>query len=106
MAAQATQPPQGSSDESVRITAAMRSQVLREHYRDEWIVQHAKFLEARNNRDALARRYDSDPNQVRPYQIDDANRQLTAARTVDQYVHAVAVAYGNRDFGGFTAVQS
>jgi hypothetical protein len=84
--------------DSVCITPAMRERVLQEHYRDESIRQHAAAVEARTNRDSLVTRYRSNPESVRPYQIDEANRQLTAARTVDQYVHAVAVAYGNRDF--------
>ena len=35
---------------------------------------------------------------MRPYQIDEANRQLTAARTVEQDLRATLAAYGNRDF--------
>lgn len=94
-----TQIPQpGHSGDSVRITAEVRRQVLKEHYRNESVRQHAVFLEARTNRDSLTLRYRNNPEAVRPYQIDDANRQLTAARTVDQYVRSVAVAYGNREF--------
>jgi hypothetical protein len=93
-----TQIPQPGHGDSVHITGAMRSQILREHYRDESIRQHAAALEARTNRDSLVTRHRANPEAVRPYQVDEANRQLLAARTVDQYVHAVAVTYGNRDF--------
>jgi hypothetical protein len=93
-----TQSPQGASDDPMRITALVRRQILRDHYRDESIRQHAAAVEARTNRDSLVIRHRANPESVRPYQIDEANRQLTAARTVDQYVRSVAVSYGNRDF--------
>ncbi len=85
-------------DDSVRITAAVRRQVLREHYEQRALLAQATTIEARNNRDSLTTRYRNNPEAVRPYQIAEANRQLTAARTVEQDVKTTLLAYGNRDF--------
>lgn len=106
---QATQPDKPShpnewkrdGDDSVRITAEIRRQVLREHYEHRASMQHAVTIEAQNNRDSLTIRYSTNPEAVRPYQIDEANRQLTAARTVEQDVRSVLAVYSdNRDFVG------
>lgn len=95
--------PRQGADESVRITAAVRRQVLREHYEKRAAYQQAVTIEARNNRDSLTIRYRTNPEAVRPYQIDEANRQLTAARTVEQDVRAALALYtDNREFRGVT----
>lgn len=91
--------PRQGDDESVRITAAIRRQVLREHYEKRAAYQKAVAIEARNNRDSLTIRYRTNPEAVRPYQIDEANRQLQAARTVEQDVRAALALYtDNREF--------
>lgn len=109
---QATQPAQPPhprptdwqrEGDSTRLTAedvptAVRRQILRKHYEDRVSFQHAVVVEARINRDSLTERFRTNPNAVRPYQIDEANRQLTAARTVEQDLRATLAAYGNRDF--------
>lgn len=91
-------------DDSVRITAVspeVRRQILREHYEHRALMQHAVTIEAQTNRDSLATRFRSNPEAVRPYQVDEANRQLTAARTVEQDVKATLAVYSdNRDFRG------
>ena len=89
--------------DSVRITAAVRRQVLREHYEQRASMQHAVTVEARNNRDSLTDRFRQNPKAVTRYQIDEANRELTAARTVEQDVNATLLAYSdNRGFRGVT----
>lgn len=90
---------------SVRITAEVpndvRRQILHDHYEQRASYQHAVTLEAKNNRDFLVARYRSNPGSVSIHQVDDANRQLTAARTVEQDVKATLAAYSdNRDFVG------
>lgn len=113
VSSQATQPdnPSHSTDwtrvqqrDSVRITAVtpeIRRQVLREHYEQRDFMQRAVTIEARNNRDSLAARHGANPEAVRPYQVDEANRQLTAARTIEQDVSAMLAIYSdNRDFRG------
>lgn len=100
---QATHPVQSShprqgEDESVRITAAARHEVLVSHYKHRVMQQEAVTREARNNRDSLTARFRANPESVRPYQIDEANRQLQAARTVEQDVRSVLAAFGNREF--------
>lgn len=49
---QATQPPQGSSGDSVRITAQVRRQVLREHYEQRLAYQQAVVSAERADREA------------------------------------------------------
>lgn len=105
---QATQPSNSphprQGDDSVRITAQdipadVRRQLFREHYEHRALKQKAVTIEARNNRDSLTIRHRTNPEAVRPYQIDEANRQLTAARTVEQDVCAnLAVYTDNREF--------
>lgn len=47
---QATQPPQQATDDSVRITAQVRRQVLREHYTEKLERQQAVVDSERNDR--------------------------------------------------------
>lgn len=109
-----TQPsnsPHPRQGDSVRITAQdipadVRRQLFREHYEKRAAYQQAVTIEARNNRDSLTIRYRTNPEAVRPYQIDEANRQLTAARTVEQDVCAnLAVYTDNREFGAAAVTQ-
>lgn len=96
------------SGDPVRITAevtpAVRRQILREHYEKRAAYQKAVTLEAKTNRDALTARFRSNPESVHPCQIEDANRQLTTARTVEQDVRANLALYtDNREFVGQVA---
>ncbi|PWK81654.1 hypothetical protein C8D88_11665 [Lentzea atacamensis] len=96
---QVTHTVQSSHGDSVRITAEQKLSVLREFFTDFAVYKHAVTLEARAHRDSLTARHRTDPESVRPYQIDEANRQLLAARTVEQDVRATLAAFGeNRDF--------
>jgi hypothetical protein len=101
---QATQVPQPANGDPVRITAEQRRDVLVAHYTDRVARQHAVTLEARRNRDSLTSRFRSNPGSVSQYQIDEANRELATARTVEQDVRHCLQAYGddNRDFPAVT----
>jgi hypothetical protein len=88
---QATQPPQGSSGDSVRITAQVRRQVLREHYEQRLIHQRAVAQFERLDRKAQG--FPGEP------QYTVADLRVSNAVAVLQDISASLSALGeNRDF--------
>lgn len=91
---QATQSPQGSSDESVRITARATIQGF---VANEW--KRARLI-AENERTDRAILFAGQPT---PDKMRAADRRVIAANAVEQHFAAVAAAYGiNRDFRAVT----
>jgi hypothetical protein len=94
VAPQATQPPQGASDDSVRITARA---TIQRFVADE--LKRARLI-AQNERNDRAVLFAGQPT---PDKMLAAERRVIAANSVEQYLAAVAAAYGvNRDVPAVT----
>lgn len=102
---QATQPdkpshptdwPQQRGD-SPRITAEVRRQVLREHYRAEQVHQASLTKDFEWDLAALS---SADPNALRAGQLQDAKNRVLVSKGIEQHIAANLAAFGNRDFVG------
>jgi hypothetical protein len=89
---QATQPPQGSSDESVRITAEIRRQVIVEYLTDRLAYQQAVVTLERGARNT---------NASGPLMYTQADLRVSNTIAVLQDISSTLAAYSdNRDFRG------
>jgi hypothetical protein len=97
VSSQATQPhPRQGDDESVRITAQVRRQVLREHYEDEFRKQSAQSAFDANDLKVLR-------DSGLPYE--SAKLRASNSAAVLQRIGSMVAAYGgNRDNREFRTV--